>query len=247
MGFPTNVFSQSSYSGINTVNLWLKQSQLGFESSEWLTFKQALDLGGFVKKGEKSTYVIFYKKITIEDKQTEEIKTIPLLKTYPVFNISQCEGLEHLKKKETQKETLFKDEKQAEKLIKDSQAQISFAPIDKACYLPIEDKILMPRKHQFKTQEGFYSTLFHELSHWTGHQSRLSRKKLNKPGSKDYAFEELIAEISARFLCCHLGFSYSSQHSAYIESWIKVLKEDKKAIFKASSQAQKATEFILGK
>ena len=105
----------------------------------------------------------------------------------------------------------------------------------------------MPRKHQFKTQEGFYSTLFHELSHWTGHQSRLNRKKLNKPGSKDYAFEELIAEISASFLCCHLGFSYSSQHSAYIESWIKVLKEDKKAIFRASSQAQKATEFILGK
>ena len=105
----------------------------------------------------------------------------------------------------------------------------------------------MPKKEQFKTQEGFYSTAFHELSHWTGHKSRLNRPKGNKKGSKAYAFEELIAEISASFICCHLGFEYSTQHSAYVKSWLEVLKEDKKAIFRASSQAQKATEFILGK
>ena len=140
---------------------------------------------------------------------------------------------------------MFQDVKKAEELIKKSQAEISFAPIDRACYQPTEDKILMPKKEQFKTQEGFYSTLFHELSHWTGHKSRLNRKKGNKKGSQDYAFEELIAELSASFICCHLGFEYSTQHSAYIKDWLEVLKEDKKAIFKASSQAQKATEFIL--
>ena len=104
----------------------------------------------------------------------------------------------------------------------------------------------MPKKEQFKTQEGFYSTLFHELSHWTAHKSRLDRPIKNKRGSKVYAFEELIAEISASFICCHLGFEYSTQHSAYVKDWLEVLKEDKKAIFRASSQAQKTTEFILG-
>ena len=119
-------------------------------------------------------------------------------------------------------------------------------PLIKACYLQEEDKILMPKKEQFKTGEGFYSTIFHELSHWTAHKSRLDRPMRGKKGSKAYAFEELVAEISASFICCHFGFEYSTQHSTYVKTWLEVLKEDKKAIFKASSQAQKATEFILG-
>ena len=248
MGFPTNAFSNSFYSGVNTLILWLRQSNTGFETSQWLTFLQVKKLGGKVKKGEKATQIVFYKKLVITDKESEEEKTIPMLKTHSVFNLSQTEGLEPLIKKSSSKEkALFQDVKRAEELIKKSQADIAFAPIDRACYQPIEDKILMPKKEQFKTQEGFYSTLFHELSHWTGHKSRLNRKKGNKKGSQDYAFEELIAELSASFICCHLGFEYSTQHSAYIKDWLEVLKGDKKAIFKASSQAQKATEFILGK
>ena len=248
MGFPTNAFSKSFYSGVNTLILWLRQSNTGFETSQWLTFLQVKKLGGKVKKGEKTTQIVFYKKLVITDKESEEEKTIPLLKTHAVFNLSQTEGLEHLIKKSSSKEKpLFQDVKKAEELIKKSQADIAFAPIDRAFYQPTEDKILMPKKEQFKTGEGFYSTLFHELSHWTGHKSRLERKKGNKKGSKDYAFEELIAELSASFICCHLGFEYSTQHSAYIKDWLEVLKEDKKAIFKASSQAQKATEFILGR
>ena len=247
MGFPENAFSKSFYSGVNTLILWLRQSTTGFETSQWMTFLQVKKLGGKVKKGEKATRIVFYKKLTITDEESEEDKTIPLLKPHAVFNLSQTTGLEHLIKKSSFKEEpLFQDVKKAEELIKKSQADIAFAPIDRACYQPTEDKILMPKKEQFKTQEGFYSTMFHELSHWTGHKSRLNRKKGNKKGSKDYAFEELIAEISASFICCHLGFEYSTQHSAYIKDWLEVLKEDKKAIFKASSQAQKATEFILG-
>ena len=247
LGFPVNVFSKSFYSGINTLILWLRQSNTGFETSQWLSFLQVKKLGGSIKKGEKATSIIFYKKLVIVDEESEEEKTIPLLKTHAVFNLSQTEGLEHLIKKSSSKEKPpFKDVEKAEKLIKESKANIAFAPIDRACYLPVEDKILMPKKSQFKTQEGFYSTAFHELSHWTGHKSRLNRPMKNKEGSPAYAFEELIAEISASFICCHLGFEYSTQHSAYIKSWLEVLKEDKKAIFRASSQAQKATEFIFG-
>ena len=205
------------------------------------------NLGGSVKKGEKATPIVFYKKLIIIDKESEEEKTIPLLKTHAVFNLSQTKGLEHLIKKPDSKEKLlFQDVEKAEQLIKKSKSEISFAPIDKACYLPEEDKILIPKKEQFKTQEGFYSTMFHELSHWTAHKSRLDRPIKNKQGSKAYAFEELVAEISASFICCHLGFEYSTQHSAYVKTWLEVLKEDKKAIFRAFSQAQKATEFILG-
>ena len=167
-------------------------------------------------------------------------------KTKAVFNLSQTEGLKHLIKKSSSKEEpLFQDVEKAEQLIKKSKADMSFAPIDRACYQPTEDRILMPKKEQFKTQKGFYSTMFHELTHWTVHKSRLDRPIKNKQSSKAYAFEELMAELSASFICCHLGFEYSTQHSAYIKDWLEVLKEDKKAIFRASSQAQKATEFIL--
>ena len=247
MGFPVNAFSQNFYSGINTLILWLKQSQAGFETSLWLTFLQVKKLGGTIKKGEKSTPAIFYKKLFLVDEEKEEQKTIHHFRTYALFNLSQTTGLEKLIKKHSSKEKpVFKDVKKAEDIIKKSQAKIAFAPIDRACYLPKQDKILMPKKEQFKTQEGFYSTMFHELSHWTAHKSRLDRPIQNKQGSKAYAFEELIAEISASFICCHLGFEYSTQHSSYIKSWLDVLKEDKTAIFKASSKAQKATEFILG-
>jgi len=245
-GMPINIFSKSFYSGVNTVILWHRQAELGAESSQWLTFRQAQTLGGHIRKGEKATCVIFYKKITVEDKETEEEKTIPVLKTYSVFNLSQCEGLDRLKKSPiTKEDRAFQDKEQAEELIKASGAKITFSAVDRACYQSRKDKILMPTKEQFKTQEGFYATMLHELSHWTGHSSRLDRKLGNRFGSKEYAFEELIAEISASFLCCHLGFRYSTQHSAYVKSWIKVLKEDKTAIFRASSLAQKATEFIL--
>ena len=262
-GFPKNEFSKAFYSGINTIILWTRQGDIGADSSQWVTFRQAQNLGGHIKKGEKAIRIIFYKTITVStDEETEKKaqkpkeknketkneneREIPIIKPHPVFNLSQCEGLEHLLKTPDEKEQTFKDETKAEEILKKSQAKIKMANFSKAFYTPLEDKISMPRKSQFKTKEGFYSTLFHELSHWTGHPSRLNRKINNKFGIKAYAFEELVAEISASFLCCHFGFRYSTQHSAYVKSWVRLLKEDKKAIFRASSQAQKATKFILG-
>ena len=244
-GFPKNEFSKSIYSGINTVILWNRQGDIGADSSQWLTFRQAQNLGGHIKKGKKAIRIIFYKQIKVEDEDTGEEKEIPVIKPHPVFNLSQCEGLDHLLKTPDEREQTFQDETTAEELIKNSQAKIKIANFNKAIYTPSKDKISMPRKSQFKTKEGFYSTMFHELSHWTGHRLRLNRKINNKFGTKSYAFEELVAEISASFLCCHLGFRYSTQHSAYVKSWVRLLKEDKKAIFKASSQAQKATKLIL--
>ena len=246
MGFPINAFSESFYSGVNTLILWLRQSNIGFETSQWITFLQVKKLGGSIKKGEKATRIVFYKKLVIADEENDKEKTIPLLKTHAVFNLSQTKGLEHLIEKPSfENKSQFQDVEKAEQLIRESKADISFAPVDRACYLPVEDKIIMPKKEQFKTQEGFYSTMFHELSHWTGHKSRLDRPASNKKGSKSYAFEELVAEISASFICCHLGFEYSTQHSVYVKDWLEVLKEDNRAIFRASSKAQKATEFIL--
>lgn len=246
VGVPINTFSKTFYSGINTLTLWMKQAEEGFETSQWLSFLQAKNLGGSIKKGETAAQIMSYKKLEVTDEKTEEIKTIHIHKKHFVFNISQTKGLDHLiNRSSSEDEPVFQDEKKAEELIKASKAQINFAPIDRACYFPGKDKILMPKREQFKTKEGFYSTLFHELSHWTGHKSRLNRKKGNKKGSKAYAFEELIAEISASFICCHLGFKYSTQHSTYIKHYLEVLKKDKQAIFKAASKAQKATEFIL--
>ena len=141
-----------------------------------MTFLQVKNLGGSIRKNEKATSIIFYKKLLVVDEESKEEKTIPLLKTYSVFNLSQTKGLEHLiKNPSSEEKPLFQDVEKAEQLIKKSKATIAFVHVDKACYLPEEDKILMPKKHQFKTQEGFYSTAFHELSHWTGHKSRLNR------------------------------------------------------------------------
>ena len=201
-------------------------------------------MGGGKKEEKKGKEKELKKEGGKENEKKKKIE-IPIIRSHPLFNLSQCEGLDHLIKKPDKKDQTFQDETRAENLIKATQAKIKMANYDKACYIPSEDQILMPRKSQFKTQEDFYSTMFHELSHWTGHKSRLNRDMISKFGTKKYAFEELVAEISASFLCCHLGFRYSTRHSAYVKSWIRLLKKDKKAIFKASSKAQKATELIL--
>ena len=197
MSVPINAFSKSFYSGINTLTLWMKQAEEGFETSQWLSFLQTKNLGGSIKKGE-TAQIMSYKKLEVTDEKTEETKTIHTQKKHCVFNISQTKGLKHLIKKSSSSKDkpVFQDEKKAEELIKTSQAEINFAPIDRAYYLPIKDKILMPKKEQFETKEAFYSTLFHELSHWTGHKSRLERPIKNQKGSKVYAFEELISRVS---------------------------------------------------
>ena len=246
---PRNASTQNSYSGINILILWMRQKKARFSSSQWLTFNQARELGGVVKKGEKATRILFYKPLKIEgtsDAGELEEKTIPMLKTHAVFNLSQISGLESLQ--EIEKALATKNEpeicQEAENLLERSHARVSFDGGAQAFYNVNFDSIHMPEKAAFKDQLGYYGTLLHELVHWTGAENRLDRKLANK-GREHYAAEELVAELGSSFLCAHVGLKYTTQHAAYIELWLKVLREDKAAIFKAAAQARLATEFLI--
>lgn len=246
---PRNGSTQNFYSGINILILWMRQKKAGFVSSQWMTFNQAKALGGSVKKGEKATRILFYSPLKIEEKNgTGELeeKTIPMLKVHSVFNLTQIEGLESLI--EIERGVTKKSEpeicEEAEKILQASGAELSFDGGALAFYNVKTDSIHMPDKAMFKDQLGFYSTLLHELTHWTGAATRLNRE-LQTKGTAHYAAEELVAELGSSFLCAHVGLKYTAQHASYIESWLKVLREDKTAIFKAAAQARIATEFLV--
>lgn len=248
-GAPRNAITGREYSGINTVLL----AMTPFASSLWLTFKQAKDVGGNVRKGEHGTRIVFFKPFKVKDVNAagdgdgdgdSVEKTIPLLRTFTVFNASQIDGLPE--KYSRQPQSLideFADNAEAERLL--AQASIEHGS-DRACFIPSIDKIHMPDKLEFKSESDYYATALHELTHWTGHKTRLARDFSGRFGDSAYAFEELIAELGAAFSCAHCGIDGQLQHASYIASWIRVLKGDKKAIFTASSAARKATEYLIG-
>lgn len=249
-GVPRNAVSKRSYRGINSFLLGLTP----FSDPRWLTYNQAKQLGGNVRKDEKSTVVIFWKMFDCVDEETGEKKRIPLLRYYRVFNVEQCDGLKlkPLEREENigQAEKLAECERvvsempQAPRLYEDGG--------DRAFYRPFTDSVHMPKVEQFKSTEGYYSTLFHELTHSTGHESRLARSGILEVaafGSAVYSREELVAEFGASFLCNILGISSDSQleqSASYISGWLSALKGDKKLAVVAAAQAQKAADFILG-
>ena len=255
LALPVNAATRKPYRGINIVELWNESARRGFTFPLFLTFNQARELGGTVKKGEHGTQVIFYKKLPREkalrlDLPVEEVETLPedmtfmVLRTYTVFNLDQTEGLEHLRPKvEPARGFLVLEE--AERILGESGARIIHAALDKACYSPQEDLIVLPFKESFRNSEAYYGTAFHELTHWTGHPSRLNREKGKRFGDKAYAFEELVAEMGAAFLCASLGLPYATRHSNYIGDWIQVLTDHNRAIFSAAAKAQAAMDFIL--
>jgi antirestriction protein ArdC len=239
---PCNGASGRQYNGINVLLLMLERSLKGYSSNEWFSYKQAQDKGGFVRKGEKGTFIIFAKTVTktVEEDGEKKKVTFPIFRGFSVFNRDQIEGLPV---KEVTP-TLSPEEKltNVEMFIRQTGASIKTA--DMAFYRHDPDFIGIPSFTDFKSPEKYYSTLLHELAHWTGHKTRLNRKMKNPFGSEDYAKEELVAELSAAFLCTELGVQGELQHPEYIGHWIKVLKDDKKAIFEASSKAQKAVEYL---
>lgn len=222
---------------------------------EYATFKQWKDLGGHVKKGAKSEIVVFWKIIDVEEKNDKgeiEKKKLPLLRYYNVFNISQVDGVEPLK---DNLNTEIEPIEEADRIIKDyvDREHITFKECvsDKAFYRPITDTVVIPLKEQYKNSSSFYQVAFHEITHSTGAQNRLDRdiKELAPFGSEIYSKEELVAELGSAFLINHLGIETEGtfQNSAsYIESWLKVLKNDNKFIISASSKAEKAVNYILG-
>jgi antirestriction protein ArdC len=245
-GLPRNRVSQKPYRGIN-VFLLLAMS---YESPLWLTFRQATQLGGSVRKGEKACPVVFWKQLNIEDKESGETGRIPLLRYYHVFNAAQCEGLPT---SDPTVEIAAGNNSQPDCIV----ANMPQPPTVKhgmamAYYSPHDDCVGLPARERFHTEEGYYATLFHELVHSTGHEKRLKRSTLAESsgyGSNPYCREELIAEMGAAFLCGHAEIAERTieNSAAYIQGWLTQLKSDKTLIVQAAAQAQKAADFILGR
>lgn len=250
IGLPKNVASGRSYSGINILILWSAVIERGYTSQNWLTFRQALALGGTVRKGEHGITIVhadrFVPKEEKERAKAEDIEpqAIPYLKRFTVFNVAQCDGLpEHVHQQTgplPERETI----PHAEALIGASGADIRIGG-DRAFYMPGADFIQLPPQPAFFQQINYYRTCFHELGHWTGHQTRLSRDMSSSFGSNSYAREELVAEMAAAFVCSSLGIEPTVRHADYIGSWLTVLREDNRAIFRAASLASKAADFLL--
>ena len=240
-GFPVNYVTQKAYRGVNTLLL---------EPGEYATFKQIKDNGGKVKKGAKSKMVVFWKLIDAEDEDTGEEIKVPLMRTYNVFKIGeQTEGLEP---KRQEKGFEHDPIEEAEKLIKGyADAPAYTSESGRAYYRPSADLVNVPPKEDFKVIEEYYSTFFHEIVHSTGHQRRLNRPgitEFNGFGTETYSKEELVAELGASMLCATVGIENATldNSAAYIESWLKALKDDRTMIISASQQAQKAVDHIQG-
>lgn len=241
------------YAGINVVMLWSSAVAQGFAAPIWMTFRQAKQLGGFVKKGEKGSLVVYANTITRTetDKETgdEEEREIPFMKGYSVFNVDQIEGLpEHFYAVAEPKLDPVQRIEHAERFFAETGAEIRHGG-NQAYYAVGTDYVQMPPFVSFKDAESYYATLAHECTHWTRHPSRLDRDFGRKRwGDEGYAMEELVAELGSAFLAADLGLTpeVRDDHAAYIGSWLKVLKNDKRAIFTAASHAQKAADFLNG-
>jgi len=237
-----NVLSNKPYQGINRLLLGLSAMAGGFDNPVWGSFKQWQELGGTVRKGEKGTQIVFFKPVANKlNKVTGETETYSVLKAYWVFNVNQVEGVSMAAPTVTDKP--FNSIEAAEDRIAKTGAIISHGG-DAAFYMPSADRIQMPHKSAFDNEASYYATLFHELTHWTGCEKRLDRKFGKRFGDPAYAFEELVAEMGAAFLCQDYRIQGELRHSGYIQHWLKACRDDSKAIFKAAALAQKAADHI---
>lgn len=240
-----SIVSGKAYQGVNRMLLGMSSMAQGFSSPFWATFKQWSERGASVKKGSKGTQIIFYSPIskTVKDQVTgeEEEASYAVLKTFYVFNSEQVEGAE-VPTIDAPAEP-FATHDRAESFIVGTGARISHGG-DAAFYAPGPDRIQLPHKAAFADPASYYATAFHELAHWTGNESRLDRTLKGRFGDPRYAFEELVAELSAAFLCQDHGIAGELRHAGYIGSWLKACREDKRAIFRAAALAQKASDFL---
>ncbi|WP_158261318.1 MULTISPECIES: ArdC family protein [Pirellulaceae] len=258
-GFPRNVSSQRSYSGVNPLLLTLASERHNLQSRWWATFKKWDNLGGKVMRrpkdvpsGQWGTKIVFcapISKTKIDDKGEEVEDKFFMLKTYTVFNIDQIEGdhLDYLRVgigDDTRSGDIETFER-ADAAIAATEADIRFGG-NKAFYDPLSDHIQVPRREQFNGSD-FYETILHELVHWTEHKERLNWDRTTK-GDHAYPLGELIAEIGACYLCGELGVPMADRienHASYLKSWLSAMKQDAGFIFRATSQASKATDYIL--
>ena len=242
MNHPHNAATSRPYSGCNVVLLWMAQQRQGWALPRFLTFKQAQDLGGSVRKGEHGSKVYFVKRLEVKDKDAgegEDARIIPMMREYTVFNVAQCEGLPGRIMLPAVKAPRNKDQRDtlADEFLGATRADIREGN-GEAYYVPSRDFISLPAFPCFRNADNFYSTTFHELGHWTGHASRLDRSAGMKGrfGDRAYAAEELVAELCAAFLCAEFDMDGELRHAGYIGNWIGLLKSDNRAFFTSMQQ-----------
>lgn len=257
--FPKKLATGEKYRGINPLILLDAQETKGFKSNLWAGFKAIKDMGGHVLKGETGTTIVFYKEwetqakdrggniIMDADGNTSKV-TIPIMQLHNVFNVQQTSLWEREKEKyqELVNKPLELRYQDVDLFIKRylEKENISLRDSNKAAYTPANDYIKMPAKTAFLDDGSYYATFLHEMTHSTGHASRLNREISNPFGSANYAKEELVAEMGSAFLCMEHGIEGKLQHKEYLLDWMKALKDDPKLIFWAAGQAQKASDFI---
>lgn len=241
LGLNQNPQTGTVYSGINALVLMLKAHREGYASPYWLTFKGAQKMGGQVRQDQRKhgTAVIYFKMWEPpQQANPEDPRKIPVARYYRVFNAEQCEGIEFpaVSQEHTKPSDVLA-------WVESTGAAITHGG-NQAFYMPSQDRIQMPHRSQFTADNAYASTMLHELTHWTGHKTRLDRLK-DRNGNAGVAFEELIAELGSVFLCAEQGIEYNPEHHAsYLKSWLKALQNDRGFIVKAASKASKAVQFI---
>lgn len=247
---PRNVLTGRRYSGVNVLLLWAAGMSAGHPSQGWLTFRQALAAGGNVMKGEKGTMVVYADRFIPDAEKAraaqsgEEPNAVPFLKCFIVFNVAQCEGLREGLAGDPAPRPDLEIIPEAEALIRATGADFRVGG-NEAFYSPSGDFVAVPPLAAFRDANDFYDTAFHELSHWTSSPARLNRDMGARSDMKQYAREELCAEISAAFIGATMGLVPTVRHADYLGHWLDILREDNRAIFRATAQATKAADYIL--
>lgn len=236
-----NVISQKPYRGINRLLLGMASMGNGFASNEWATYKQWTEKGAQVQKGQHGSHIVFFKPIEgRKDVATGETESgYCILRGYTVFNAAQTDYVSPVPIVAAE----FDASPVCDAFIAATGASITHGG-DMAFFMPSQDRVQMPNASSFESPANYYATAFHELTHWTGAKSRLDRDQLGKFGNPAYAFEELIAELGAAFLCNDMHIQGELRHAGYIGHWLKACREDNKAIFRAAALAQKAADYL---
>lgn len=264
---PTNAVTGNAYSGVNVLLLWLAAEEGGYTANRWLTYRQAQDAGGHVCQGEACSLGVFFKPWERQAKDADGTKLFdadgdavmdnrPVVRALNLFNVEQCEGLpqDMLGSVQPQDAACVYPRDQAafnrvQLMQMGSGVSVKSWYQNRAYYNPVTDQITLPTFAQFDTEADYWTTLLHELVHATGHRNRLSREGITAStrqfGDPRYGFEELIAELGSAYLCAELGIYGECQHEDYLAGWLKVLKDDKQAIFRASRFAREASAYLM--
>jgi antirestriction protein ArdC len=245
---PLGLASGTYYSGMNLFITLYAAKKRGYSSPYWVTFNHARKMGGAIKKGEKGTKIFYFnflekEKTVINTNGQEERKsyTIPMMKAHTVFNLDQT----NLKLNHDAPEINFQPIDRAEEIIRKSGADIVHGEYDPH-YSPSQDQVRMPQKKHFKSESDYYENIFHEIGHWTGHESRLNRDKNGRFGDYKYAVEELVAELTSVFTLSYLGIDYNGENcAAYLKSWLKGCKGNPQMLYKTANEATKAVELLI--